>query len=162
MQSAIPFLSSETRKTDNTCLICNAAIGPKEKQQMLGQRGWMRFKGEAETWASIDIPIHDSKHRFTEVFGRVKDAEEAFGEVHKTCRTVFASNSGRYIENYGTIDISRQKISVSPETEDEISTSEARTARNVSQGKRHCFICDCKRDSDDSRYNEGGLDGVLF
>ena len=57
----------------------------------------------------------------------------------------------------GIIDISRQKISVSPETENEISTSEASTARNVSQGNRHYFICDCKRDSDDSRYNEGGL-----
>ena len=74
-------------------------------------KSWMRFKGDAETWASIDISIHDSKHRFTEVFGRVKDGEEGFGELHKTCRTEFASNSGRYIENYGTIYISRQKNS---------------------------------------------------
>ena len=74
---------------------------------------------------------------------------------HVECE--FASNSGRYIKSYGTIDINRQEIFVSSETENEVSISEARTARNVSQGKRHCFICDCKRDSDDSRYNEGGL-----
>ena len=86
MQSAKPFMSSEIRKTDNTCLICNGSIGPKEKQQKLGQRGWMSFKWDAETWASINIPTHEPKHRFTEVLGRVKDAEEAFGEIHKTCR----------------------------------------------------------------------------
>ena len=70
----------------------------------------MSCKWDAETWASINIPTHEPKHRFTEVFGRVKDAEEAFGEIQKTCRTEFASNSGRYIKSYGTIDINRQEI----------------------------------------------------
>ena len=72
MKSASPFLSSLTRKTDNTCLMCNGAIGPKDKQQMLGQRGWMRFKGDAETLASIDIQIHDSKHRLQKFLEELK------------------------------------------------------------------------------------------
>ena len=131
MESAKPFLSSEIRKTDNTCLISNGSIGPKEKQQKPGQRGCMSFKWDAETWESINIPTHEPKHRFTEVFGRVKEAEEVFGEIHKTCRTEFASNSDRYIKCYGTIDINRQEMFVSSETENEI--LEARTARNVSQ-----------------------------
>lgn len=45
IQSSQRFLSSESRKTDDACLICSGAVRPKEKQQKLGENGWLRFKG---------------------------------------------------------------------------------------------------------------------
>ena len=41
----------------------------------------------------------------------------SISKVHKTCRSVFTSNSGRYTKNYGTINICRQEIPDSHEIE---------------------------------------------
>ncbi len=158
MQSSKPFLSPETRKNERPCILCNGVIGAKEKSQKLGDKGWANFKADAKTWSMINIPIYEPKHRFTELYEKIKDMNMASGEVHKKCRTV-ASNSGRYIQNYGMIDKDAQEIENISATNSNVAPidTEVRTARKLSQVKRHCFVCDSERDSNNNKYNEGGL-----
>ena len=144
----------DIKRPGPVCLICDCVIDVKEKRQQLGNTGWLKFKEDAEKWATVDIPVCEPKHRFTEVYARVADVDEAFGEVHKTCRTEFSNNISRFLKKYGAVGTTMTEISI---PSDKCSTSELRPARISSKEKRHCFICDSKRPTDGNNYNQGGL-----
>ncbi len=156
MKSTKPFLTVGNKtESEEVCLICKKSIGRKEKRQTLGDAGWARFKEDAKKWATINIPVHNSKHRFTEISTLVKGADSTFGKVHKSCRIDFSNKADRYIQMFGTVE----DVNLSQdEAYDDIKPQpQARRPRNQSLVKRHCFICDEDRIIDNRLYNEGGL-----
>ena len=57
------------------------------------------------------------------------------------------------MNKYGTIDSLAKEVSIDAETHsEEMQERVTRSKRN----KRHCFICDIKRTTDDNWYCEGG------
>ena len=155
MQTSSPFLSPETVQSTNLCIICNGSFTNKQKQVELHQRGWLNFKKNAEIWASINIPSNEPKHRYTEVHARIKESDEAFGYVHDSCRVAFNCKSNRFLAKYGSVDSFAKESASKPESHNE--QNPERPTRNLNYSKRHCFICDAKRTTDDNGYCEGGL-----
>ena len=86
---AEPIFSPEIQRKNLTCLICSKEIFRKRRKIKLGASGWEKFKNDAGNWSSLDITINNSLYIYTEVFSKVQNATEQFGETHKDCRASF-------------------------------------------------------------------------
>ena len=164
MAQSKAFLSPYTAEKDKHCFICCNEIKRSEKPQRIGEKGYESFKISAEEWSQIDVPVHDIKHRFTEVYGRLECLESDNREinVHANCRVHFRNNVERYKKNYGLKD---KTVDESHEHETEATADSAESPKKKAlrsqtdslSSKYICFICNLKRDIDNNSYNEGGL-----
>ena len=164
MAQSKAFLSSKVVQPDRCCFICCKEIKKGDKPQRIGEKGYERFIALAAEWSRINIPVHEEKHNFTEVFARIQDRRQESVEiyVHSTCRVHFRNNSERYLKNYGTKDheasYEHELCNDSDETSPKSPKKQSLRSETPSLSSKHiCFICNAKRKSDNNPYNEGGL-----
>ena len=154
---AKPFLATNISETHDLCLICHRSIRDNEKAQKIGEKGLDRFQALAQQWSTVNIPLQDEWHRYTDVYSRITSQSERENtlRVHTTCRVQFSTNIQRCISKYG-FKIMGEKGLKEPEYE---SPNKGATwpVTNPLSSKRLCFVCNTERVSDKNQYNEGGL-----
>eukprot|EP00794_Sanderia_malayensis_P017244 gene17244-18963_t len=97
------FLSTDVQTKNNVCMICNRVIKQTEKSQEIGGKGRTNFIAIAEEWSQINVPLHDERHPYTEVYGKIvsRESQNASIYVHTNCRVAFRNNSTRYRKKFG-------------------------------------------------------------
>eukprot|EP00794_Sanderia_malayensis_P012974 gene12974-14308_t len=97
------FLSTDVQTKNNVCMICNRVIKKTEKSQEIGGKGRTNFIAIAEEWSQINVPLHDERHPYTEVYGKIvsRESQNASIYVHTNCRVAFRNNSTRYRKKFG-------------------------------------------------------------
>eukprot|EP00794_Sanderia_malayensis_P016277 gene16277-17916_t len=160
------FLSTDVQTKNNVCMICNRVIKKTEKSQEIGEKGRTNFIAIAEEWSQINVPLHDERHPYTEVYGKIvsRESQNASIYVHTNCRVAFRNNSTRYRKKFGysVIDIAEEGgDSDSEKGQTAASNSpKKRATRSETESvssKYICFICNTVRSSDKHPYDEGGL-----
>ena len=156
---AEPIFSPEIQRKNLTCLICSKEIFRKRRKIKLGASGWEKFKNDARNWSSLDIPINKSLYIYTEVFSKVQNATEPFGETHKDCRASFGTKYDVCLQTFGISTIAHDE-SIHEETEIDVTQAspvKCRLRYSSESEKEKCFICFEKTTDDSLPYKNGGL-----
>ena len=156
MAPAVLSTANSGEKTD-LCLICCQSIEQNEKAQQIGEKGLERFQALVKQWSTINIPLQDARHRYTEAYSKITSSTENENvlRVHTTCRVQFRTNIERCTNKFG-LKITDEEGAI--ETDYEF--PERRATRSVTKplySKKVCFVCNTERVIDKNPYNEGGL-----
>ena len=117
------------------------------------------MKNISVIWSTLNVPVHERQHRFTEVHSRMEEEEAILSKyAHASCNAEFRNNYERIRKKYGTLE---EPGDVEMEDEGDVPRSpvKKRTRSNTGylQTKVRCFVCDSERRVDGNSYNEGGL-----
>ena len=146
-------------------MICNTSISKRAPSCKLGQDGWSDFRSAAEKWDDIALPENHVYFPYARVKSLVESKPNAFGTVHRSCRSNFTSKSLREkIENkHG------KKSELVIEEVENPTDNDAFIAAAMSPVKERlrssigsveanlCFICNQETEKDHLLYSDGGI-----
>ena len=65
--------------------------------------GWPNLKEKAKLWGKINIPPTDKYYGFRNLYAKVSNMDNPFGQRHSKCRIDFSSKRGNYLNKYGEL-----------------------------------------------------------
>ena len=74
---------------DGKCLICSQNLDDEREPSSFGEKGWRTLKLQGANWQKNDITEGNDYYYCTNVYEKVKDLGNAFGQANRACKKIF-------------------------------------------------------------------------
>ena len=79
------------------------------KPYNFGEKGWRTLKLQAANWQKINIPEGNDYYYCTNVYEKIKDFGNAFGQAHRACKKIFDLRYRKMKDKYSEKEMIEQQ-----------------------------------------------------